>query len=51
MKKYAVWFQDSHVICLLQGKDSSDVRNKFNRNIKIKELKDALHVEGEKGGE
>lgn len=36
MTKYEVWFEDRHVMMVLEGLNASEVRKEFNKLIKFK---------------
>ena len=37
MKKYEIWFQDSHCLMTILAKDNQEARRIFNKNISIKQ--------------
>jgi hypothetical protein len=46
MNKYAVWFQDGHIMMNLSAESNQEARKKFNKYVSIKRVKE-LESEGD----
>jgi hypothetical protein len=40
MNKYAVWFQDGHIMMNLSAERNQEARKKFNKYVSIKRVKE-----------